>query len=135
MDKKFEEWRDDIQHVADHFPEIVERGLSVGVRIVRAEAVANHLSGPKMARGVGDEKSATLQPDTGHLRASVQTAVEASSNKVSGKVFTNTAYAPAHEFGKGVPKRPFLAPSLDEKKYEAIEKVKDVIVEGLTHGG
>jgi len=131
MARKFEDWKEDMENVAKEFPDIIERALTVGARIVRAEAVEKHLSGPKMPKGVGDLKNATLQPRTGHLRASVQTEVSSDSKKLIGKVFTNTEYAPKHEFGRGVPKRPFLGPSLEKKRPEVIEEMKKVIVEAL----
>lgn len=135
MERKFDEWRDDMEHVAQHFPEVLEKALTVGVRMVRAEVVEKHLSGPKMPRGIGDPKNATLQPDTGHLRASIQTKVSANPGKLIGRIFTNTEYAPTHERGRGkIPARPFLAPSLEEKRPDVIQKIKEVILEALRGG-
>ena len=135
MERKFSEWRDDMESVAKNFPEALEKALTVGVRMVRAEAVEKHLSGPKMPRGVGDLTNATLQPQSGHLRLSLQTKVSTSPGKLIGRVFTNAEYAPTHEFGRGnIPKRPFLVPSLEEKRPGVIKAMKDIIVEALRGG-
>ena len=100
--------------------------------LIRAEAVQKHLSGPRMPRGIGDEKNATLQPVTGTLRASVQTEVQVGPQRASAKVFTNTVYARKHEFGDGVPKRPFLRPALEAKREDAVAGVIKALKKSIT---
>ena len=123
-----EQFERKIKAWAKNTPEAVERGLKAGAELVRAEAVLNHLSGPKMPKGKGSLKNATLQPRTGDLRGSINTKVK-TSPKISAQVGTSIKYARRHEEGIKMPKRPFLKPSLEAKRDKAVELILDKIME------
>lgn len=132
MSKTFDEWNSFIARTAKSLPNVVKKALTIGTREVRTEAVLKHLSGPKMPKGIGDPKNATLARQSGDLAGSIQTKVKVDPDKVYGKVFTNMKYAGRHERGTdGMPKRPFLNPSLDAKEESARELVRKAILEAL----
>lgn len=91
--KKFERW-------ARVAPEEVKKVLTEGALKVQREVQKAHLSGPRMAWGVGSETNATLAPWTGRLRNSIHYRVSAEgTGKFSAMVGTNVKYAKIHEFG------------------------------------
>jgi phage gpG-like protein len=147
-----EEFKRKLERWAKDNPKAVERGLKAGAELVRAEAVAKHLSGPKMPRGKGSLKAATLARGSGDLAGSINTKVKVGT-KISAQIGTNLKYARIHEnggtikpktgqflkfniggrdiFAKSVtiPKRPFLKPSLEAKRKEAVDLILDKIME------
>lgn len=123
-----EEFKKKIERFAKDQPKAVEIGLKAGAELVRGEAVRNHLSGPKMPKGKGSLKNATLQPRTGDLRGSINTKVK-TTPKLSAQIGTSIKYARRHEEGIKMPKRPFLKPSLEAKRQDAVDLILKKIME------
>jgi len=129
--KQVDELRKRLERWVRVAPEEVAKVLRKGGEIVRSEVKANHLSGPKMPRGVGDPYRATLAVRTGRLRGSIALRVMADKNsgKFSAQVGTNVSYARKHEFGlEGLPERPFLRPSLEKKRPEVFDMIREAFV-------
>jgi len=105
--------------------------LKTAAEIVRGEAVQKHLSGPKMAKGKGNLKNATLARHSGDLAGSINTKVSVARSRQSAQIGTNIKYAHRHEFGTfGMPKRPFLTSSLEAKRQRILEVILDRLMEG-----
>jgi HK97 gp10 family phage protein len=121
--KKLERW-------AKVAPNEVKKVLTVGAMMVQEEAQRRHLSGPKMARGVGDYNNATLAVRTGRLRGSIAYRVTALENgKFSAMVGTNVPYGRKHEFGlEGLPERPFMRPSLEKKRPAVFKMIEEAFM-------
>jgi len=127
-----EQFQKKIKRWAKNEPRTLEAALRTAAEIVRRETVQQHLSGPKMKKGVGSAKHATLARHSGDLAGSISTKVSVTKSKqmaqigtLSGKVGTVMKYAHRHEEGTfGMPKRPFLHPSLEAKR----EKILQVIL-------
>lgn len=154
-----EQFRRKLNRFARSHPRLVRNAVKAGAEMVRTEAVTKHLSGPKMARGVGSEKNGTLQPDTGGLRTSVNTKVKMTGGRVRGIVSTNKKYAPIHEYGGTIaaksspylffkvggqwvktkevtiPARSFLRPSLDKKRKPVLNLILKKLMEGYRRSG
>ena len=123
-----EQYQRKLKKWARNTPQAVVAGLKKGTEIIRTEAVVQHLSGPKMPKGVGNKMNATLARRTGLLAGSVRTKVKVASNRISGAVGTNVKYAHNHEKGTTVPERPFLAPSLEKKRKDALEAILSALM-------
>lgn len=130
-----EEFRDRIEALSRNMPNILKKVLLRGGALIREEIVLRHLSGPKMPRGVGDPENATLQPQSGDLRGSIRYEARVESDRVGLVLYTNVEYARKHEEGRGVPKRPFMKPSLNKKKKEAIDFIRENVMEALRGRG
>lgn len=148
-----------LERFARNQPRIVHNAIKAGAEMVRTEAVTQHLSGPKMGRGVGSKKNATLQPDTGGLRTSVNTRVKRSGGRIQGVIGTNKKYAAIHEHGGTIraksapylhfkaggqwvktkevtiPARPFLRPSLEKKRKKVLNLILRKLMEGYRRSG
>ena len=122
-----EQFKKKITNWSKGMDKTVEKALGKASNKVRSEAVKNHLSGPKMPRGKGSLTDATLQPHTGDLRSSINTKVSVHTGKMKATVGSAISYAKKHEKGISVPKRPFLKPSLEEKRKE----IDDIILDGM----
>jgi phage gpG-like protein len=106
-------------------PEACKKALTEGAELVRREAQASHLSGPKMPRGVGDDQDATLAVRTGFLRRSISRTVDVHPGEVSAFVGTPLWYGRVHELGLGkMPRRSFLRPSLEFKHDVVFEMLR-----------
>ena len=124
FEKKIKKWAKDE-------PKILENALKTAAEIVRGEAIQKHLSGPKMAKGKGSLKNATLARHSGDLAGSINTKVSVTKSKQMAEVGTNIKYAHRHEFGTfGMPKRPFLTSSLEAKRQRILEVILDRLMEG-----
>ena len=147
FEKKIKRW-------AKTQPELLENALKTAAEIVRGEAIIKHLSGPKMARGKGSLKNATLARRSGDLAGSINTKVSVTRKRQTAQVGTNMKYARIHEKGgvilpkKGkylvfsvgghtvfarsvkMPKRPFLSPSLEAKRQKILDIMLDRLIEG-----
>ncbi len=147
-----EEFKRKIERFAKDQPKAVEIGLKAGAELVRGEAVRNHLSGPKMPTGRGSAKRATLARGSGDLAGSINTKVK-TTPKLLAQIGTSMKYARIHEKGGvikpksgrflvftignkkifassvTIPKRPFLAPSLEAKRSDAVELILKKIME------
>lgn len=120
-----------IKYWAKHEPSILEKALKTAAEIVRGEAVQKHLSGPKMAKGKGSLKNATLARHSGDLAGSINTKVSVTKRRQSAQVGTSIKYAHRHEAGTfGMPKRPFLSPSLEAKRQKILDIILDQLIEG-----
>jgi len=111
-------------------PQELKEVLLKGAKLVTKEAQSAHLSGPKMARGVGNPTRATLAVQTGRLRRSINERVTVTKDRVVAQVGTNVIYGKVHEKGLTVrghkmPERPFLRPSVEEKKPRIMELILD----------
>ena len=114
-------------------PKELEITLRRAAELVIKEVKTQHLSGPKMPRGVGADSSgfgnATLGVVTGTLRRSINKKVSVTPGKISATVGTNVKYAPRHEFGQeGMPERPFLRPSLAAKHDEVFKYIREAFL-------
>jgi len=113
-------------------PEAVEEALAAGAEMVRGEAVEKHLSGP--TSGGGGFHGESLRVRSGTLRNSVTSRVKGGATP-SAKVATNVVYAAAHEYGTPkMPRRPFLRPSLEEKRKDVMELILRKIMETFRRG-
>ena len=69
--------------------------------------------------------------DTGNLRSSINTTVEANGNNVIATVGTNVEYAPFVEYGtKKMSARPFLIPSFESNKEWILETLLEDVMGG-----
>lgn len=149
----FEQWAKKLEKWNKAQLDAVRIALKTGTEIVRAEAIRNHLSGPKMPRGVGSPNTATLARGTGDLAGSINTKVAVAGTKLQASVLTNLKYARIHSKGGTIvpvraralkfkignqwiaakrvtiPARPFLEPSLDAKRNEVDRIIANRIVE------
>jgi len=123
-----QEWQNKLERFAAKNEKIVKKHLGRGLQVVRKEVVVEHLSGPKMPSGVGDTTNATLARQTGDLATSINTKTSVRRNKIRGSIVTNVPYAKKHELGQGVPKRPFMAPSVEAKREEVTQMILDGIM-------
>ena len=129
--QKVDKWVRDV-------PDAVKDALEAGGNIVIGEAQTAHLSGPKMAKGVGSLTHATLQPRSGDLKTRLHKRVRATPGDVSLRVGSNMEYAAAHEYGYppgGIPKRPFLRPSVDKKLSKILDLIGKRIVKAYREAG
>lgn len=125
-----EQFQKKIKRWAKDEPKTLRAALRTATEIVRRETVQNHLSGPKMKRGVGSEKHATLARHSGDLAGSISTKVSVTKDKQIGQIGTNMKYAHRHEAGTfGMPKRPFLHPSLEAKREKILQVILDKMME------
>lgn len=129
--KQVDELRKKLERWVKVAPEEVAKVLRKGGEVVRTEVKAGHLSGPKMPRGVGDPMNATLAVRSGRLRGSIALRVMADKNsgKFSAMIGTNVKYGRKHEFGlDGMPERPFLRPSLEKKRPEVFDMIREAFI-------
>ena len=120
-------------------PEELKKALLKGAKIATKEAQSKHLSGPKMPRGVGNPTRATLAVQSGRLRRSINERVTVTKDRVTAQVGTNVKYGRVHEEGLEVrghkmPERPFLRPSVEEKKPRIMEMILDAMMEAYNRG-
>ena len=119
---KPEEWQERISKASKSMnTEIEKEFLKIGGKII-SESMLEHLSGPKMPRGVGSEENATLQPHTGYLRRALnRKTINQGNVSVGVKVSNKAEYAAVHEFGgRKTPKRSYLWPVV--KRYRPVMK-------------
>lgn len=72
----------------------------------------DYLTGPRPEK---------LGVKTGTLRRSIRQETSIFGNEIKGTIGTNVSYGEKHEFGLGVPTRPFLRPPL-ENNIELLQK-------------
>lgn len=65
-------------------------------------------------------KSNRLGVFEGRLRQSIDNDVFKTSNGYDAEVGTAVVHAPRHEFGRNMPKRPFMQPALDKTKERVV---------------
>lgn len=115
VQKKLQRWAKDM-------PNEAKEALERAGYMVRRVVINEHLSGPKMPRGVGSLREATLQPRTGTLRRSIRVRTRKAGSKVQVFIGTDVRYALVHEQGGAHhPKRPFLAPSVNKKRSAVVD--------------
>ncbi len=79
--------------------------------------LAEHLSGPRMAKNVGHPTLATLASPTSTLKKSVFAVANVRAKKLTGGVGARAFYGEGHEKGLwGLPARPFVRPSIEKRK-------------------
>ena len=120
-------------------PQELKEALTKGAKLATKEAQSAHLSGPKMPRGVGDPTRATLAVKTGRLRRSITERVTVTKDRVTAQVGTNVKYGRIHEYGlevrgRKMPERPFLRPSVEEKKPRIMELILDAMMGAYNRG-
>ena len=140
MRMSMEQLQEKIQRWMRIAPEQLKKALLKGAKVVTKEVQSKHLSGPKMPRGVGDPTRATLAVQSGRLRRSQTERVTVSKDRVIAQVGTNVPYGRAHEkgltvMGKKMPERPFLRPSVEEKKPRVMELILDGFMEAYKKSG
>ena len=124
-EKKLKKWEKD-------FPNDMVKALGQAAEEVRKEVLTKHLNGLKMPSGVGSESHATLGIKTGKLRSSISEKVFRTAGGIKawvGTFISPTDYAKKHEFGIGVPKRPFLSPSLKAKRKWIVNHLQKKMME------
>lgn len=109
-------------------PQELRKALTRSSMFIAREVKSAHLSGPKMQRGMGHPTMATLAVRTGRLRRSITQRVAVEPGRYSAIIGTNVPYGRKHEFGQGVPFRPFLRPSLEKKRPEALEMLNEALM-------
>jgi len=135
MRMTMEQLRDKIQRWMRVAPQALKEALLKGAKLVTKEAQSTHLSGPKMPRGLGDPTRATLAVQTGRLRRSINERVTVSKDRVIAQVGTNVLYGRKHEEGlEKMPERPFLRPSVEEKKPRVMELILDTMMGAYNRG-
>jgi HK97 gp10 family phage protein len=116
-------------------PNHLKRFLRKGAKLVTKEVQSKHLSGPQMQRGMGDPLNATLAVQTGRLRRGISERVTVSKDGVRARVGTNIFYGKLHEEGIGkMPERPFLRPSVMEKKPQFVKLILQGMMEAYKRG-
>jgi phage gpG-like protein len=123
-----QEFSDKLMRWSVLLPKELRNALQIGGELVRREVQEKHLSGPKMPRGVGDDMNATLAVQTGTLRKSIALRIKVASGDVSAEIGTTVGYGRKHELGIGVPGRPFLRPSIVEKRSAVMQQVERSIM-------
>jgi len=139
MRMSMEQLQDKIQRWMRIAPQALKEALLKGAKLVTKEAQSAHLSGPKMPRGLGNPTRATLAAPSGRLRRSINERVQVSKDRVIARVGTNVIYGKVHEKGLEVrghkmPERPFLRPSIEEKKQRIMEIIIDGFMEAYNRG-
>ncbi len=141
-----EQFQKKLKRFGKQHPKILGVELKRATEKVRTEAVHKHLSGPRMARGQGSKKNATLARISGDLAGSVNTKVKVSKIRQVAQIISNMKYSRIHElggkikhtnlFGKGIkatitmPKRPYLSPSLQKKRKEIVDVLLKAMIRG-----
>lgn len=125
FEKKLKRWEKD-------YPKDMEKAMGIAGEEVVTETVSKHLNGPKMAKGIGNDRHATLQPRSGDLKKSIiQKVYRTSSGIVAlvGNFLNPLRYAKYHEYGSSIhPKRPFLKPSLHAKRRKIVSILKEAMM-------
>ena len=128
-----EQFEKKLRRFGNNHPDLLKVALRRGAETVRLETVRKHLSGPKMPKGIGSTKNATLARRSGDLAGSLNTRVVANNKRQSAKISTSLIYARIHEKGdksKGMPKRPYLEPSLQAKRKEIVDDILKAMIRG-----
>ena len=124
FEKKLKRWE-------KQYPDDMVKAMGIASETVRTEVLTKHLTGRKMAKGVGSDSHATLGIVTGRLRASISEKIYKTTTGIKayvGTFISPTKYAKYHEYGTVYhPKRPFLAPSLQKKRKKIIEILQDAM--------
>jgi phage gpG-like protein len=120
------QFRDAVNKVNFHLDKVLKEGLNKGsmnaVRWIRS----NRLSG---RRPIVDGYEG-LNVVTGRLRSSISfQETKKEGNAYITKIGTNVEYAPKHEFGEGVPKRPFISVGL--RNIEVIKTYQEQVVQSI----
>lgn len=121
----FEDWAKKLARWSVTGSQQVKLVLQQAGELVRREAQASHLSGPKMPRGVGDSTGGTLAVQTGTLRRSITIRVSVSPGDITAEVGTSIPYGRVHELGLKMPERPFLRPSLNKEHGQIFNMIRD----------
>lgn len=147
--QSLEEFNKKLKRWMRAMPKEVEISVKRGADFVIAYIQKEHLSGPKMPRGVGHASKATLAVGKGdRLRKAINKRVSVTARRITALIGVKLKYGPIHEFGGiirpkrfkflhwkdetgehfakkvKIPARPYLRPSIREKR-------KDVMVEIL----
>ncbi len=128
--QSMEQWKLHLNEWAKKMPRTVQKALLKAAEIVRGEALYSHLSGPKMAKGVGSATRGTLARQSGDLAGSLKVRSVIKGKKIRGTVGANMVYAAIHEFGmksRGMPERSYLRSSLRAKQ----KAIMDTILKGM----
>ena len=125
LQKKIERW----MRTA---PTQLEKYLRKGAMLATREIKERHLTGPRMAPGVGHLWQATLAVGkTGNLRRSITERVSVTRTSAVARVGSNVFYGRIHEYGLGpMPERPFVRPSVENKR----PKIMDLLLKGMMEG-
>jgi phage gpG-like protein len=121
-----EEFQKKMQTFVKRNPKVVVKAIDIEAMEVRNHAVKNHLSGPKMPKGVGSESKGTLQPRSGNLRNRMSHRVKLAGNKITGQIFNMMVYAAVHEYGypkRKIPERSYARASLKARQKEIPENI------------
>ena len=132
-----EQWELKLKTWASAMPKAVQKALLKAGEIVRGEAILAHLSGPKMAKGVGSATRGTLARQGGDLAASLNVRSVIKGKEIRGSVGTNMVYGAIHEFGmksRGMPERSYLRSSLRAKQKAILQTILGKMMEDYKRG-
>lgn len=125
-----------IKRWAHNQPQLIEQALSKAALMIIGDVQQKHLTGPRMPRGVGDPKNATLAVKTNRLRGSITKRIIVEPGRIIAEIGTNVFYGRIHELGgKFHPARPFLQPSVEARQPETRSIILKTIMEGYRRGG
>lgn len=122
MDKK--QW-DSIESYLKTNRKHMKLAIRKGLAVLHTQ-IRENLSGP----------SHTLFPDngnpfpgtlTGRMKNSINAKIVSGRDFIIGKVGPNVDYAVKHEYGFGVPKRPYLGPALKRQR----KRIRQLFQEGI----
>jgi len=127
-------------------PGELRKALENSAVLIQREAQEKHFRLPKMDRGIGHPTMAWLGTSAAYakkgkagkntkgrhqwwrLRNSITRKVIAEPGRFYAIVGTNIWYGRKHEFGIGVPYRPFLRPSLEAKRPQAFDMLEKALM-------
>ena len=106
-----------IRKFTAQMPEAVEDAFQEVLPVLAGKVITTHLSGPKMARGVGDPTKATLARQSGRLAMGIRHRVRWKGKEVAAQIGVDGLgpYPRYHEKGSPggrIPKRPYLLPTV-----------------------
>lgn len=120
-----------LARVGRRLPGVVKNALYRAGEKVRNEAIDKHLSGPTSTVTGEGALNASLSRQSGDLAGKLRTRVRGGS-KPNARVASPMRYATYHEEGSPggkIPPRPFLKPSLQQKKPEIMDDLLKEVVE------
>ena len=98
-------------------PEAVEEAFDEVLPVLAGKVTAVHLSGPKMAKGIGDPMKATLARQSGRLARGIKHRARITGREAIAQIGVDGLgpYPRYHEKGSPggmIPKRPYLYPTV-----------------------
>ena len=110
---------------ARSYPESIEKAFREEMPYLVGDVIRTHLTGPRMARGVGSKTGATLARQSGFLARSIMGRIKIALGRVVGQLGTKLGpYPKLHEKGIGkMPERAFLAPTVKRNRKRVMKAI------------